>query len=81
METEKDITAREAIERFMRTGKMPEKDGQIIANAAKLLPVVIQGRAMFPKRGRLYGPVRFPRNGPCPCGSGLKYKKCCLRKN
>jgi len=21
------------------------------------------------------------RNSPCPCGSGLKYKKCCLRKN
>lgn len=21
------------------------------------------------------------RNDPCPCGSGLKYKKCCLKKN
>lgn len=21
------------------------------------------------------------RNDPCPCGSGLKYKRCCLRKN
>jgi SWIM/SEC-C metal-binding protein len=20
------------------------------------------------------------RNDPCPCGSGLKYKKCCLKK-
>ena len=20
------------------------------------------------------------RNDPCPCGSGKKYKKCCLRK-
>mgnify|MGYP005851107267 CR=1 FL=1 len=20
------------------------------------------------------------RNDPCPCGSGLKFKKCCLRK-
>ncbi len=20
------------------------------------------------------------RNGPCPCGSGLKYKRCCLPK-
>ncbi|NOR22499.1 MAG: hypothetical protein GQ476_07440, partial [Candidatus Aminicenantes bacterium] len=20
------------------------------------------------------------RNDPCPCGSGLKYKKCCLGK-
>src|ERR1700674_1444398 len=21
------------------------------------------------------------RNDPCPCGSGLKYKKCCLQKD
>src|SRR5690349_19243516 len=21
------------------------------------------------------------RNGPCPCGSGVKYKKCCLPKD
>jgi len=21
------------------------------------------------------------RNEPCPCGSGLKYKKCCMGKN
>jgi uncharacterized protein len=23
---------------------------------------------------------RVGRNDPCPCGSGLKYKKCCLGK-
>jgi hypothetical protein len=22
--------------------------------------------------------MSFERNDPCPCGSGLKYKKCCL---
>lgn len=22
---------------------------------------------------------KFDRNGPCPCGSGKKYKKCCLK--
>jgi len=21
---------------------------------------------------------KISRNGPCPCGSGMKYKKCCL---
>lgn len=26
------------------------------------------------------GPVTASRNGPCPCGSGKKYKKCCLGK-
>ena len=23
---------------------------------------------------------KIPRNAPCPCGSGSKYKKCCLKK-
>ena len=26
-------------------------------------------------------PVKVGRNEPCPCGSGLKFKKCCLGKN
>ena len=26
------------------------------------------------------GKVKTGRNEPCPCGSGLKYKKCCLNK-
>ena len=25
--------------------------------------------------------ARVGRNAPCPCGSGKKYKKCCLRPN
>lgn len=25
--------------------------------------------------------VKIPRNKPCPCGSGKKYKKCCLKKD
>lgn len=25
--------------------------------------------------------MKIGRNDPCPCGSGKKYKKCCLRKN
>lgn len=24
--------------------------------------------------------VKHPRNSPCLCGSGKKYKKCCLNK-
>ncbi len=24
-------------------------------------------------------PTKYGRNGPCPCGSGKKFKKCCLR--
>lgn len=25
--------------------------------------------------------MKVPRNAPCPCGSGNKYKKCCLRQD
>ncbi len=32
---------------------------------------LIKGKEDY-KRGKI------PRNDPCPCGSGLKYKKCCL---
>ncbi len=34
----------------------------------------------LPQRIILAGPPRQPgRNEPCPCGSGLKFKKCCLK--
>ncbi len=26
-------------------------------------------------------PIKIGRNDPCPCGSGKKYKKCCMKKN
>tara|TARA_Y100000361_G_scaffold154352_1_gene179885 strand:+ start:5544 stop:5768 length:225 start_codon:yes stop_codon:yes gene_type:complete len=25
-------------------------------------------------------PKKISRNAPCPCGSGKKYKKCCINK-
>ena len=25
--------------------------------------------------------MKVGRNDPCPCGSGIKYKKCCLGKD
>ena len=25
--------------------------------------------------------IKAGRNDPCPCGSGLKFKKCCFKKN
>ncbi|MGL5288187.1 MAG: SEC-C metal-binding domain-containing protein [Aeromonas sp.] len=26
----------------------------------------------------LLAPIKISRNEPCPCGSGKKYKQCCL---
>jgi hypothetical protein len=30
-----------------------------------------------PKPGFTHNPIKIGRNDPCPCGSGIKYKKCC----
>ena len=35
----------------------------------------ISDRPVFPPQARKVG-----RNDPCPCGSGRKYKKCCLER-
>jgi uncharacterized protein YecA (UPF0149 family) len=34
---------------------------------------------MVIKIGNIMG--KISRNAPCPCGSGKKYKKCCLQKH
>jgi SWIM/SEC-C metal-binding protein len=31
-------------------------------------------------RAMMTAEPKVGRNDPCPCGSGLKYKQCCLRK-
>ncbi len=36
-------------------------------------------RASVPKKGWVWNPLKgLPRNLACPCGSGQKFKKCCL---
>lgn len=33
-----------------------------------------------PKQHQQVREYKYSRNEPCPCGSGKKYKKCCLNK-
>jgi hypothetical protein len=33
-----------------------------------------------PKKEEIKPAIKVGRNDPCPCGSGKKYKKCCLNK-
>jgi len=40
--------------------------------------MIVQDESCPHGRGILMG--KIGRNEPCPCGSGLKYKKCCLQK-
>jgi len=46
--------------------------GRPVAKKMKLDPTPTQMARRPPKVGR---------NEPCPCGSGIKFKKCCLNLN
>jgi yecA family protein len=46
--------------------------------ACRVMPACLNGIYQF-----LHSPIRrkkISRNDPCPCGSGKKYKKCCLNR-
>jgi preprotein translocase subunit SecA len=40
-----------------------------------------QGAMASPTRPKAAGGKKVGRNDPCPCGSGKKYKKCCMNKD
>ena len=45
----------------------------------------LEGKTMFDRQTKVnstFAPQnKVGRNSPCPCGSGKKYKKCCLKKD
>jgi uncharacterized protein YecA (UPF0149 family) len=43
----------------------------------RLLESIARYKAAHTPRVREY---KIGRNDPCPCGSGLKYKNCCLKE-
>lgn len=44
-------------------------------------PIDLRKRALAPKPGMVWNPLsRFPRNEQCFCGTGLKFKACCITK-
>jgi uncharacterized protein YecA (UPF0149 family) len=74
-------------------GSLPEfeEDGAVppiatpVAAAAPLIPDVGQGAllaamAAASAQKKQVTPTKVGPNDPCPCGSGLKYKKCCRNK-
>jgi uncharacterized protein len=71
----------------------PERRHELRLMAVEMLPAAVVGLAtayaeladdgdgdLFPDAGLPYLRVapKIGRNEPCPCGSGKKYKKCCL---
>lgn len=55
-----------------------EKHYQMIKSEAESRDLFKQVRKQVAQRKNYRKPDRVERNAPCPCGSGKKYKKCCL---
>jgi len=65
---------------FERPGLMKQKHPELFAMLQKVFRQDLGSRLQDIRREMTAGPKTFGRNSPCPCGSGKKYKKCCLRK-
>jgi Mlc titration factor MtfA (ptsG expression regulator) len=66
---------------FERPGVMRRKHPELYAMLARVFRQSLHERATAMAREIKRGRPRFGRNSPCPCGSGIKYKKCCLRRS
>ncbi len=65
--------------RTITTGVMFDLD--VLQEKPRSMPTpVYQPRQEVSSATSIRNEVRTPRNAPCPCGSGKKYKKCCLNK-
>ena len=66
---------------FERPGLMERKHPDLYALLSRVFNQSPTERAAVLARERARGRPRFGRNSPCPCGSGRKYKKCCLERS
>jgi len=66
---------------FERPGVMQRKHPQLYAMLSKVFRQSLADRARDFQRERTRGRSQLGRNSPCPCNSGLKYKKCCLDRS
>lgn len=65
---------------FERPGVMQRKHPELYGMLARVFRQTLADRAREFREERKRGRPHFGRNSPCPCGSGVKYKKCCLAK-
>ncbi len=64
---------------FERPGIMERKHPELFAMMQKVFRQDMRSRVeALQREGAVVG-RKFGRNSPCPCGSGKKFKKCCLR--
>jgi len=65
---------------FEQPGVMERKHPELFALMQRIFGQDLKSRVAALRREITAGPKKFGRNSPCPCGSGLKFKKCCLQK-
>ena len=65
---------------FERPGVMERKHPELYAMMERVFQQDFRSRLASFTTERIRGAQEIGRNSPCPCGSGKKYKKCCLRK-
>ncbi len=63
---------------FERPGVMERKHPELYAMLSRVFNQNPGERAALLARAMTQSRPRFGRNSRCPCGSGAKYKKCCL---
>ena len=64
---------------FERPGVMQSKHPELYATLERVFNQDLRSRVGALRRELKRGRPRFGRNSPCPCGSGRKFKKCCLQ--
>ena len=65
---------------FERPGVMESKHPELFAMMQKVFRQDMRSRAAAMVQEMKGGRRGFGRNSPCPCGSGVKFKKCCLNR-
>lgn len=65
---------------FERPGVMRKKHPHLFAALERVFNQDLSSRIAAIRREIAPGRATLGRNSPCPCGSGVKFKKCCLRK-
>jgi Mlc titration factor MtfA (ptsG expression regulator) len=63
---------------FQRPGIMKQKHPELYAALERVFNQDVRARIAAVRRELARGRQTFGRNSPCPCGSGRKFKKCCL---
>ena len=63
---------------FERPGVMERKHPELYRMLERVFNQDLRSRTSALRREIKRGRAKFGRNSPCPCGSGRKFKKCCL---